>query len=77
MTNVTTVCRCCRRVMVFAEEAAVQECAACGTLNACPRAKGTALDALRRGTEQRLRCDFDNAETVSYTHLTLPTMAVV
>jgi len=70
MPTITTVCRCCGRPLVFAEGMELVTCVACGTLNERPKAKGPALGLLQRATEQRLRCDFINAEN-SYQHVLL------
>lgn len=58
-------CRCCQLELTFPESVELLTCPACGTNNARPQAKSSALDALKRATRQRLNCDFYNAE-ISY-----------
>ena len=70
MDQITSCCTRCGRPIVFGAGASVQCCVACGCLNERPRAQGPTLDLLRRATEQRLRCDFANAEN-SYQHVLL------
>lgn len=70
MSEIVISCTCCGRQMVFPEECTLLECPACGTRNAKPRATGTELEILRRAVDQRLACDFHNAEK-SYQHVLL------
>jgi len=62
MPDMTLTCRTCGLDFVFPEELPLFECPACGTSHSRPKAKGAALDTLRRANEERAACDFVNAE---------------
>lgn len=70
MYDTVISCSCCGRPAVIPAECTLLECPACGTRNARPRSTGTALEILRRAVDQRLACDFHNAEK-SYQHVLL------
>ena len=64
------VCRTCRFTFAFPMSVGTYECPACGAMNGRPEAQGAAYDHLKRATNQRLACDFHNAE-ISYQHVLL------
>lgn len=70
MNEIVVSCSCCGRQMVFPSECVLLECPACGTRNARPRSTGAELNILKRAVDQRLACDFHNAEK-SYQHVLL------
>ena len=70
MSEIVVSCSCCGRQMVFPSECVLLECPACGTRNARPRSTGAELNILKRAVDQRLACDFHNAEK-SYQHVLL------
>lgn len=63
-------CSCCGYLLTFEEDVPVVVCPACSTRNAEPRASGDMLLTLQRAVEQRLACDFHNAE-LSYQQVLL------
>lgn len=63
MPNTTLSCSCCGELLVFQPEEVLRTCPACGTPNAAPRSTGDTLHTLQRAVQQRLACDFHNAET--------------
>ena len=70
MSQITISCTCCGSVLTLEEDVNVRECPACGTSNARPKVTGDSLLTLQRATEQRLACDFHNAE-LSYQQVLL------
>lgn len=70
MSQTSLRCSCCGYLLNFDEDHAVLDCPACGTRNARPKLTGETLLTLQRATEQRLACDFHNAE-LSYQQVLL------
>ena len=70
MSTKALSCSCCGTLLAFAEDVAIIECPACGTSCATPHATGDMLLTLQRAVEQRLACDFHNAE-LSYQQVLL------
>ncbi len=62
MNQQTIFCTCCGSVLTLEENEKVRQCPACGTCNTRPKLTVDVLTTLQRATEQRVACDFHNAE---------------
>ncbi len=62
MADIVLHCSCCGYALLMPEGVSLQTCPACDTQNARPQSMGESLEMLRRAVDQRLACDFVNAE---------------